>query len=458
VKLEITTIALLLSVGCSPPSLTSASNSETGFAANSSADSQTKTDTEKANVDDSIFERRPEGSPSDEIPEIEIANDITGAWLSMPEGVTPIGTAKRANEEVAVSPPRISDKAIGIFRVTRTNGEIRYHYAPVVDDEPIQIEAGSQFQFGTLAAEVLEKASMRIPPIEVNVTRKNDSEVGIEIEIHEEADQLGKMRLLRSAVVPRAGYQPCPQTPNGAPPANWPEIYGLPLSSTVSVGSISLSDSSTATTLVYALCIYNRRGKLVTFPNLYAPSPPNDVTSITQFIRPALDAQHGLFMQLVRIPAESLKLPDLTIEPLKGFVTGYIDVEEQTYTAGFPGFPNLTSDFGLAYSGYLLVPSAGEYEFELTSDDGSKLFINDQLVVDNDGKHDSQARVESISIKKAGYVKFGLNYYQGPTEVHLQVKWRKAGADSQFVTIPASAYFLNSGTTIMTGVADALKD
>lgn len=56
--------------------------------------------------------------------------------------------------------------------------------------------------------------------------------------------------------------------------------------------------------------------------------------------------------------------------------------------------PTLTLDlprreeaFGLRFRGKLLVPRAAVYEFGLASDDGSRLLIGDQLVVDNDGPH-----------------------------------------------------------------------
>lgn len=43
--------------------------------------------------------------------------------------------------------------------------------------------------------------------------------------------------------------------------------------------------------------------------------------------------------------------------------------------------------FGLRFTGYVQIPSDGEYRFFLSSDDGAKLLINGELVVDNDGVH-----------------------------------------------------------------------
>lgn len=44
------------------------------------------------------------------------------------------------------------------------------------------------------------------------------------------------------------------------------------------------------------------------------------------------------------------------------------------------------------YTGWLRVPADAVWEFELSSDDGSRLWIGDQLIVDNDGLHGAEAR------------------------------------------------------------------
>ena len=43
--------------------------------------------------------------------------------------------------------------------------------------------------------------------------------------------------------------------------------------------------------------------------------------------------------------------------------------------------------FGFRYEGRMQIEEAGEYEFFLASDDGSRLYIDDQLVIDHDGLH-----------------------------------------------------------------------
>ncbi|NJO01741.1 MAG: hypothetical protein HC880_08655 [Bacteroidia bacterium] len=48
--------------------------------------------------------------------------------------------------------------------------------------------------------------------------------------------------------------------------------------------------------------------------------------------------------------------------------------------------------YAILFEGYLEVPAEGIYTFYLHSDDGAKFFVQDQLVVDNDGSHSAQTR------------------------------------------------------------------
>lgn len=100
--------------------------------------------------------------------------------------------------------------------------------------------------------------------------------------------------------------------------------------------------------------------------------------------------------------------------------------------------------FGLEYKGYILVKNPGRYTFSTVSDDGSVLYIHDQLIVDNDGDHGMRERSGEI-ILEAGYHPIHIQmfemaggqglevYYQGPDS-------RMAGLESA-MELPAPALF-----------------
>jgi len=54
--------------------------------------------------------------------------------------------------------------------------------------------------------------------------------------------------------------------------------------------------------------------------------------------------------------------------------------------------------FGFEYSGFIRVPATGVYAFFTSSDDGSRLYIGDSLVVDNNGLHGMQEKRGVIAL------------------------------------------------------------
>ena len=55
--------------------------------------------------------------------------------------------------------------------------------------------------------------------------------------------------------------------------------------------------------------------------------------------------------------------------------------------------------FAMEFEGDLEIRQAGKYTFTLGSDDGSRLFVNDEEIIDNDGTHGMQDREGSITLK-----------------------------------------------------------
>ncbi|MFW5757279.1 MAG: PA14 domain-containing protein [Bacteroidota bacterium] len=67
--------------------------------------------------------------------------------------------------------------------------------------------------------------------------------------------------------------------------------------------------------------------------------------------------------------------------------------------------------FGFEFSGYIRIPYKGIYNFYTFSDDGSQLFINDSLVVDNDGSHSLQRKDGTIALEE-GYHSIKILYFE----------------------------------------------
>ena len=82
----------------------------------------------------------------------------------------------------------------------------------------------------------------------------------------------------------------------------------------------------------------------------------------------------------------------------------------------------------------LNVPEDGIWSFFLASDDGSRLYVGDELLIDNDGLHGTVERVGEIGLK-AGYQPLRIEYFNAAGGRALALSWRGPKVSKQ--PIPA---------------------
>ena len=63
----------------------------------------------------------------------------------------------------------------------------------------------------------------------------------------------------------------------------------------------------------------------------------------------------------------------------------------------------LHDHFAARWKGEVAIKAAGSYTFYATSDDGSKLYVNDELVVDNDGLHGPETKTGTVELEAGRY-------------------------------------------------------
>ncbi|MFT4761346.1 MAG: cytochrome c [Paraglaciecola sp.] len=97
---------------------------------------------------------------------------------------------------------------------------------------------------------------------------------------------------------------------------------------------------------------------------------------------------------------------------------------------------DLPENFGMLMSGYLKMPANANFVFRLISDDGTKLWINDQLVISHDGPHGADARDGEMALSE-GYHPFRLEYYQGAGGKMVSLQWTPYGGDG-FEAVPST--------------------
>ena len=94
--------------------------------------------------------------------------------------------------------------------------------------------------------------------------------------------------------------------------------------------------------------------------------------------------------------------------------------------------------FAYNYKGYIKAPVDGLYTFYLESNDGSTLFIDNKLIINNDGDHMLQSLFAKVALKQ-GFHSIRVNYFQMGGGKKLVVKWKTPVSDIE--EIPAKALF-----------------
>lgn len=101
--------------------------------------------------------------------------------------------------------------------------------------------------------------------------------------------------------------------------------------------------------------------------------------------------------------------------------------------------------FALRFTGNIQIPKSGKYTFTTNSDDGSRLYISDKLVVNNDGLHGMSKKSGSIDLP-AGAHPLIVTYFDNGGGDGLNVSWSGPGFKQQ--KIPANRLALSGGETL----------
>ncbi len=67
--------------------------------------------------------------------------------------------------------------------------------------------------------------------------------------------------------------------------------------------------------------------------------------------------------------------------------TSALNLPPRHWREGFPGVTKRFEWFAINYTGRFWIEQPGRYQFALLSDDGANLYIDDQLIIDNDCQH-----------------------------------------------------------------------
>ena len=120
------------------------------------------------------------------------------------------------------------------------------------------------------------------------------------------------------------------------------------------------------------------------------------------------------------------KMPDFSkLKPKKSGVLskGLFDISSSEIDNGF----------AFLFSGEIECLKDGKYNFSISSDDGSQLLINKELVVNNDGIHSNKAKSGAVLLKK-GKHSIEVKYFEAGGQDALSVSWSGPGFKNQVLS------------------------
>lgn len=96
--------------------------------------------------------------------------------------------------------------------------------------------------------------------------------------------------------------------------------------------------------------------------------------------------------------------------------------------------------FALRFTGMINIPTAGRYTFHIASDDGSRIYLDNKLLIDHDGLHGMTEKNATVQLA-AGAHPFVVTYFDNGGGDGLDVSWSGPGLRRQKI----AAKFLSVG-------------
>jgi len=149
-----------------------------------------------------------------------------------------------------------------------------------------------------------------------------------------------------------------------------------------------------------------------------------------------LDAANGVPVSWYALAGDTPALPDFsTLTSYGASVLADINIASTGGNFSQSGRADLVA---AVFEGYISVPATGLWTFSTESDDGSRVFIDGQLVVNNDGLHGMVDRSGQIALEW-GFHRYRVEFFENFGGAGEIFRWQGPGTARAIV--PASALF-----------------
>ncbi|MEM8987036.1 MAG: PA14 domain-containing protein, partial [Pseudomonadota bacterium] len=168
-----------------------------------------------------------------------------------------------------------------------------------------------------------------------------------------------------------------------------------------------------------------------------------NVNEAPDLIAPTISTVSGLEASYYDIGEAIGNLSDIDFSatPDATAVVGSIDHMDRSDPFWDGGADN---QFAAKYEGQLNVETGGTYTFDLTSDDGSALYIDGVLVNDNDGLHSTRTETVTIDLD-AGAHDIEILYFENGGSQTLQLAWSGPDTGDVMEVVSGDAFSHDTG-------------
>jgi mannan endo-1,4-beta-mannosidase len=114
---------------------------------------------------------------------------------------------------------------------------------------------------------------------------------------------------------------------------------------------------------------------------------------------------------------------------------------------GIPGVPLTTDYWSIRWIGKVQAESSGRYQFRVVSNDGVKLLVNEELLVNawTSGDHDVTATTTATFVENNKY-DIMIEYYEAYGPASIRLEWKLFGSSDPFVIVPQRCLYPIQGT------------
>ncbi|MDQ8205834.1 putative Ig domain-containing protein, partial [Pelagicoccus sp. SDUM812003] len=176
---------------------------------------------------------------------------------------------------------------------------------------------------------------------------------------------------------------------------------------------------------------------------------------------PIVTSKSGLTASYHHLDTSPGKLSDIDFDAEADYVETVSEVDFNAGSgAAHEGGP--TDDFAIQYEGFVHIDETGEWNFKVTGDDGYRLFVDGEMVLECDGQHVSTSTIGTVELP-AGSHSIELIYFERGGLSNLTLEWQGPN-DSEFSVIdeshlsPEAAVVANEDAAFTLDVGENFSD